>query len=323
MAMNPILTAFGKMGLSVACLVFLTTGCSEYSSQQKAAVQQALEALGKLDAAAEVGVNYQQYGELLIEAKAKTDVAVASLPDSELKSTLNGSVEAYVDAYRVWKLRFDGYHGLSSLTVLGFELMDKYDLLKLATEASLSAKVVDLDVAISAIWAVAGEHSKRAASIFAAGSQSNALFVPKSNTVRSVDREPSTQAEPVPELADEPVREPGGSDIVQSAPPGQIRASHVLISHRGAPRTGATRSKEEALALAKDLLSRIKAGEIFEEVAEAYSDCPSSQKGGDLGFFPKGQMVKPFEEAAFGLEQGDVSGLAETQFGYHIIKRTQ
>ena len=121
------------------------------------------------------------------------------------------------------------------------------------------------------------------------------------------------------ESADE-VEEP---KVVQPCPPGNIRASHILISHSGAPRTGATRTPEEAKALAVEIEGKLEAGESFEDLAKAYSDCPSSQKGGDLGFFPKGQMVKPFEEAAFGLEVGDVSGIVETQFGYHIIKRTQ
>ena len=111
--------------------------------------------------------------------------------------------------------------------------------------------------------------------------------------------------------------------VVQPCPPGNIRASHILVSHSGAPRTGATRSKEEAKAMAEEIQGKLEAGESFEELAKAYSDCPSSQKGGDLGFFPKGQMVKPFEEAAFGLEVNDVSGIVETQFGYHIIMRTQ
>ena len=111
--------------------------------------------------------------------------------------------------------------------------------------------------------------------------------------------------------------------VVQPTPPGSIRTSHILISHKGAPRTGATRSQEEAKKLAEELLARIQAGESFEDLAEAYSDCPSSAKKGDLGFFKPGRMVKPFDDAAFALEVGEISGIVETQFGYHIIERTQ
>jgi parvulin-like peptidyl-prolyl isomerase len=110
---------------------------------------------------------------------------------------------------------------------------------------------------------------------------------------------------------------------VQPVPPGSIRASHILISYAGVERTTATRSKEEAEQLAKDLKAKIDRGESFEELAKTYSDCPSAENQGDLGFFRKGQMVKPFEDAAFALKPGQISGIVETKFGYHIIKRTQ
>ncbi|MFH1312122.1 MAG: peptidylprolyl isomerase [Candidatus Eisenbacteria bacterium] len=110
---------------------------------------------------------------------------------------------------------------------------------------------------------------------------------------------------------------------VQPVPPGNIRASHILVSYAGVERTTATRTKEEADALIKDLKKKLDAGESFEELATTYSDCPSAENQGDLGFFRKGQMVKPFENAAFALEPGKVSDIVETKFGYHIIKRTQ
>ncbi|MFZ1947181.1 MAG: peptidylprolyl isomerase [bacterium] len=110
---------------------------------------------------------------------------------------------------------------------------------------------------------------------------------------------------------------------VQPAPPGTVRASHILISYKGTPVETATRTKEEAQTLAQDLLARARKGESFEQLAATYSDCPSAEAGGDLGFFGRGRMVKPFEDAAFGLKPGQMSDVVETQFGYHVIKRTQ
>lgn len=111
--------------------------------------------------------------------------------------------------------------------------------------------------------------------------------------------------------------------VVQPAPPGTVRASHILFAYQGSGVPGVTRSKEEALKLAQEILARAKAGEDFAELANTYSDDGGGQGGGDLGFFGRGRMVKPFEDAAFALKPGRISGLVETQYGYHIIMRTQ
>lgn len=80
---------------------------------------------------------------------------------------------------------------------------------------------------------------------------------------------------------------------------------------------------EKAKAKAQDVLNKINAGGDFAALAKQYSQDTSAANGGDLGFFGKGQMVKEFETAAFGLEPGKVSGLVKTQYGYHIIKATE
>ncbi len=72
---------------------------------------------------------------------------------------------------------------------------------------------------------------------------------------------------------------------------------------------------------AQDLLKKLEEGKEFSDLAKDFSNCPSGKSGGDLGSFGKGVMVKPFEDAAFALEVGQVSGIVQTQFGYHLIKR--
>ncbi|NJK31918.1 MAG: parvulin peptidyl-prolyl isomerase [Deltaproteobacteria bacterium] len=101
-----------------------------------------------------------------------------------------------------------------------------------------------------------------------------------------------------------------------------VRASHILLMYKGSMRSTATRSKAEAEQQINALAEQIAQGGDFAALARAHSDCPSSQKGGDLGQFGRGQMVKEFETAAFGMDVGGVSGVVETAFGYHLITRT-
>jgi parvulin-like peptidyl-prolyl isomerase len=101
-----------------------------------------------------------------------------------------------------------------------------------------------------------------------------------------------------------------------------VRASHILLMYKGSDRSSASRTKEEAAQQIGQLKGQIDGGGDFAELAKQHSDCPSKAKGGDLGSFGKGQMVKAFEDTTFAMPVGAVSGVVETQFGYHIIKRT-
>ncbi len=101
-----------------------------------------------------------------------------------------------------------------------------------------------------------------------------------------------------------------------------VRASHILLMYKGSSRSTATRSQEEAQQQIQKILTEVSSGGDFAALARQHSDCPSSAKGGDLGSFGRGQMVGPFEDAAFGMEVGQTSGVVETPFGYHLIQRT-
>ena len=85
----------------------------------------------------------------------------------------------------------------------------------------------------------------------------------------------------------------------------EVYAAHILVKGEGK---------------AEELLGRISAGESFSELAQEHSECPSGKRGGELGWFGRGRMVREFENAAFDGEKGSVVGPVKTQFGWHLIK---
>ena len=88
----------------------------------------------------------------------------------------------------------------------------------------------------------------------------------------------------------------------------KVHCVHVLV-----------KTKQEA----DTVLERLKKGEKFSKIAKEVSLCPSRKRGGDLGFFGRGKMMKGFEKTAFTLKKGQTSPIIKTKFGYHIIKRLE
>ncbi|MDX2127805.1 MAG: peptidylprolyl isomerase [Chloroherpetonaceae bacterium] len=106
---------------------------------------------------------------------------------------------------------------------------------------------------------------------------------------------------------------------VETRPEPTIRASHILLKPQGESKSDTMKTIEEA----KKLIAKIKAGAKFDSLAQMFSEDPGSgARGGDLGWFGKGRMVKPFEEASYKLKVGEVSAPVQSQFGIHIIKLT-
>lgn len=108
--------------------------------------------------------------------------------------------------------------------------------------------------------------------------------------------------------------------------PREISARHILIQYRGSARAApaVVRSKSEALERAKLVEAKVRAGEDFSALAGEYTDEPGgAERGGDLGRFTRDKMTKRFADAAFALQPGQISGPVETQFGFHIIQRTE
>ncbi len=87
----------------------------------------------------------------------------------------------------------------------------------------------------------------------------------------------------------------------------EVHLSHILV-----------KSEDKA----KEVLGKIQAGQPFEKLAMECSLCPSKKRGGDLGWFTRGKMVREFENAAFNLKKGELC-ITKTQFGWHVIKKTE
>ncbi|AMD18672.1 HBL230Wp [Eremothecium sinecaudum] len=109
--------------------------------------------------------------------------------------------------------------------------------------------------------------------------------------------------------------------------PVKVRCLHLLIKHKGSRRPASHRNsqisitKEEAIEELKKYALKYTEGARFEDLAVERSDCSSYKKGGDLGFFGRGEMQAEFEKVAFSLKVGEVSGIADSDSGVHLIKR--
>lgn len=118
--------------------------------------------------------------------------------------------------------------------------------------------------------------------------------------------------EPTPQAIEAYSRNTYTANIQKYEEAAQTRASHILIEKKD----------DKSAAQAQEILDKLKAGGKFEDLAKEFSKDPgSAARGGDLGFFGQGRMVKPFEDAVNALvKPGDLSGLVESQFGFHIIR---
>jgi len=119
---------------------------------------------------------------------------------------------------------------------------------------------------------------------------------------------------------------PTTSAPTATAPPTEIAAQHVLVAYKGAQRApkSVTRSKAEAKTRAEEVAAKAKAGEDFTALVKAYSEDPEAQSRlGSLGKFGRDKFDKAFTDAAFALKVGETSGVVETPFGFHVLKRNQ
>ncbi|THH10394.1 hypothetical protein EW145_g1362 [Phellinidium pouzarii] len=120
-----------------------------------------------------------------------------------------------------------------------------------------------------------------------------------------------------------------GAELLSGKKPAQVRASHLLVKHKGSRRPSSwkeehiTRSKEEAIELLHQYAVQIDGNpDKFAELASKHSDCSSHGNSGDLGWFQRGSMQKPFEDATYALSVGEMSNVVDTDSGVHLILRT-
>jgi len=102
--------------------------------------------------------------------------------------------------------------------------------------------------------------------------------------------------------------------------PETVSAKHILVM---VDAKDTDKVKTEKKAKIEGIRKQLLAGGDFEKLAKENSDCPSKEKGGDLGSFPRGQMVKEFDDAAFSQPTNTIGAVVQTQFGYHVIKVTE
>lgn len=120
--------------------------------------------------------------------------------------------------------------------------------------------------------------------------------------------------------------EPEAIERRKNGEPEEISARHVLVMHDDsqAKPDHVSRTREQARARAEEVLVKLRSGADFTEMVREYTDEPGGpERGGDLGAFRKEVMVKAFAEAAFSLDVGEVSEVVETEYGFHVIKRTR
>lgn len=120
-----------------------------------------------------------------------------------------------------------------------------------------------------------------------------------------------------PQFSDEDIEQYYQQHSDQYILPEKRQARHILIRSGDADSEEVIKTKRQQMEV---ILGLASAGKDFAELAKEHSEDSSATQGGDLGFFGRGQMVKPFEDAAFALKKGEISNIVQTQFGFHIIK---
>jgi len=140
--------------------------------------------------------------------------------------------------------------------------------------------------------------------------------------VMSANFEAATAALDIGALSDV-VETPFGFHIIERLPVIEVHLAHILVQWQGLKRTRSERTREEASARIAQAQALLESGAAFDAVAIEWSDGPFGARGGDLGWFQKGQMTPQFDQAAFALKPGERSAIVESTHGFHLIQRIE
>jgi peptidyl-prolyl cis-trans isomerase C len=257
------------------------------------------------------------------EAASSTDPAVAdaaamingkSIPMSELQIAVRNVVmQNGMDAGQL-----DVFMGQFGPRILN-QLIDGELLFQAAEKGGHDAAKEDVDSAYAELSGRYDDPKQFQAEMETRGFTESTL---RDNISKQMSIQKYVQETIVPQavVPEDMVREAYDQNSQNFAREEEVKASHILINSAEAD---PEEKKDEALKKAREIATRAKAdGADFAELARTYSEGPSAPSGGDLGFFTRNRMVKPFEEAAFSMKVNEVSDPVLTQFGYHIIKVT-
>jgi parvulin-like peptidyl-prolyl isomerase len=224
-------------------------------------------------------------------------------------------------------VRFHAEHGMPQDQVRA----QLPELVKKATEQAIGAKLLmdeaakydlpvseaELDEQVAKIVAqVGGEEAFKAA--LAQQKTTEAAFREQLKRGRRVDKLIEQAVSEVPDPTEAEIEAHFHAHKDEYAQGERVLAQHILITPDGDTQV----SKDEARAKIAAIRERVAGGGSFADEAAAHSMCPSGQEGGSLGWFSRGMMVPEFDQAVFSMNVGDVSDIIETQFGYHIIFKT-
>lgn len=194
-------------------------------------------------------------------------------------------------------------------------LILKEVLLTKATAADKEAASVAIDQQLA--MAPEGELARQARLLGVSVEELTAELNEQAVAKQVVDRE----LEPKAMASTEAARAFYEENPAEFEAPERVRAAHVLLSTQTEGGTELSETeKAEKLALAKEIVEKARNGDDFAALAKEYSDDPGSKDNGGEYTFPRGQMVKPFEDSAFSMAPGEVSDVVTTQYGYHVIK---